>query len=91
MEKSGLPIKDKGIIQNKRMPTPPTSEGVWTDKGRDHPSFQENVSLAAQLGGVHAGAGCPHKSAAEARKDAEQLYFQKQEIRPKQILATKKI
>jgi len=38
--------------QNSHIPTPPTSEGVWSDKSRDHDYFQLNVPLVAQLGGA---------------------------------------
>lgn len=61
MEKNDikLPIKDRNILRDEHISTPPTPEGVWKDKGRDHPFFQEKVSLAAQLGGVSSTAGCP--------------------------------
>jgi len=41
MEKNiNIPIKDKSIILDIHIPTPPTPEGVWRDKGRDHVFFK---------------------------------------------------
>ncbi len=91
MEKNELPIKDKKIIQDNWVPAPPTSEGLWGDKGRSHDIFQENVSLAAQLGGVHASAGCPTESAEKERQTAEQQYYRSQEKHTKQTLEKNKI
>lgn len=91
MEKSELPIKDHKIIEENWVPTLPTSKGVWKDKCKDHDVFQMKVSLAAQLGGAHASAGCPTDSAEQARRNAEQQYYRSQEKHPKQILKENKI
>ncbi len=92
MEKNiNVSIRNKSTIRDDHIPTPPTPEGVWKDKGRDHDFFQKKVSLAARLGGVSATAGCLTTEAEAARQAAEQRYYRSQEKHPKQILEKKKI
>ncbi len=92
MEKNiNFSIKDKSIIRENHIPTPPTPGGVWKDKVGDHNFFQKKVSLAAQLGGVSALAGCLTVAAEAARQAAEQQYYRSQEIHPKESLEKKKI
>ena len=74
------------INQDNYIPTPPTPEGVWKDKSRDHDFFQKNVSLAAQLGGVSASSGCMHISAQRARETAEARYWKSQIKIPKTLM-----
>lgn len=92
MEKTNLPVKTKDtrIIQDAHLPVPPTAEGVWRDKGRDHDYYQKEVSLAAQLGGMSASAGCLTEGAEGARREAEQQHYRAQEIHPEQILKNNK-
>jgi len=92
MEKNDikLPIPDESIIRDNHVPTPPTGD-VWKDKERDHDFFQKNVSLAAQLGGVSASAGCLTESAERARQAAEQRYYSSQKIPLEKIIEKKKI
>ena len=76
---------NREILQNNHIPTPPTPEGNWADKGRDHNFFQEIVSNEAIMGGVHAGAGCPHTPAKTARQTAVTKYYKGQEKVSKEI------
>ena len=84
-----IPIADERIIEDKYMPTPPTSKGVWRDERKDHVLFQKKVPLAAQLGGVSASSGCLTTDAEAVRQAAEKQYHRSQEIPPKKILKQK--
>ena len=74
-----LPVVVKNIVRERYIPTPPTREGFWKDRSRDHGSFQKRVSLAAQLGGgVSSTTGCLTPEADAAIQAAEQQYYQEQ-------------
>ncbi len=66
--------------KDMHIPQPPTADGMWQDKRRDHDSFQKIVSLAAQIGGISASVGCLTLSAERARQEAEAHYWDSQMI-----------
>ncbi len=55
----------------------PPNGDEWGDKGRDHSSFQFNVSIEARMAGLPGGAGCPTPAAAAARNQAESNYYER--------------
>jgi hypothetical protein len=71
--------------EKKWTPRPPGTDGEWYDKGRDHPFFQYNVSIAELLGGAHSTEGCPTPEADRRREAARLRYYEKQMIRPEVV------